>query len=118
MAMVSGENFLERLHLADGRVERWDRDLEDVLFRLQAGQFVGSYLREDIVHLLEDFGDLLARLDDLRYVELEADDDDGADEDGDDEKDPETKIESGRNLPGQVDPAAATSPSTPEKDHE
>jgi hypothetical protein len=72
---MHGEDLIRELGLGRGRLEELDRDLEDVIYKLETNQQMNTYLKEDIVHLLDDFWDLLARLDDLRYVEIYRDDD-------------------------------------------
>jgi hypothetical protein len=72
---VSGEDFLQELDLTDDDFSKWDRDLEEALFKLESNRPLDAYLKEDTVRLLSDFGDLLARLEDLRFVEIVADDD-------------------------------------------
>jgi hypothetical protein len=71
---VSGEDFIQELGLTDDHFSKWDRGLEDVIYKLETNQQMNTYLREDTVRLLSDFWDLLVRLDDLRSVELVGDD--------------------------------------------
>jgi hypothetical protein len=82
---VSGEDFIDELGLAGGQFEKWDRDLEDVIFKLETGRPLDAYTKEDTVRLLSDFWDLLARLDDLRSIELVGDDDEDEEEEEEEE---------------------------------
>jgi hypothetical protein len=78
-----GEDLIRELGLGRGRLEELDRDLENLIYKLETGQPLDAYTREDTVRLLNDFWDLLARLDDLRYVDLVGDDDE--DDEGEEE---------------------------------
>jgi hypothetical protein len=89
VSTVSGEDFIEELG-TDDHFSKWDRGLEDVIYKLETNQQMNTYLREDTVRLLSDFGDLLARLEDVRSVELVGDDDE--DDDADDEEEEEAKV--------------------------
>jgi hypothetical protein len=90
VSAVSGEDFIDELDLTDDDFSKWDRDLEDALFKLESNRPLDAYLKEDTIRLLSDFWDLLARLDDLRSVELVGDDDE--DDDADDEEEEEAKV--------------------------
>jgi hypothetical protein len=74
LSAVSGDDFIKELGLKEDHFSKWDRDLEDVIYKLETNQQMNTYLKEDIVHLLDDFWDLLARLDDVRSVEFVEDD--------------------------------------------
>jgi hypothetical protein len=87
---MHGKDLIRELGLGRGHLEELDRDLENLIYKLETGQPLDAYTREDTVRLLNDFWDLLARLDDLRYVDLVGDDDE--DDEEDDEEDEEAKV--------------------------